>query len=39
MRSIGYRQNREHFECPVCPNTWPPQEDSGEAQFVQDFEP
>ncbi len=38
MRSIGYRQNREHFECPVCPNTWPPP-DTGPVEFVRDFDP
>ncbi len=37
MLSQGYRENREHFQCPRCGNTWPPP-GSGEIEVVKDFE-
>lgn len=39
MLKTGYsRAHGDHFQCPNG-HTWPSQEDSGEAEFVQDFEP
>ncbi len=39
MLKTGYsRTHGGHFQCPNG-HTWPQQEDSGEAQFVEDFEP
>lgn len=37
MLSQGYRENREHFQCPRCGNTWPPP-GSGEIEVVKDLE-
>lgn len=40
MLKTGFsREYGDHFQCPRCPSTWPPQEDSGEPEFVEDFEP
>ena len=37
MLKTGYsRAHGDHFQCPRG-HTWPPQEDSGEPEFVEDF--
>lgn len=39
MLKTGYsRVHGDHFQCPRG-HTWPPHEDSGEVEFVGDFEP
>ncbi len=38
MLSQGYRDHRETFECPRCHRVFPPP-DSGEVEFVEDFDP
>jgi len=38
MRSLGYRELGETFECPRCHRVFPPP-GSGQPEFVEDFEP